>query len=260
MQLLNCLLNLVLNFLLIHSAGKTTTATLVTQELGFDAVEFNASDTRSKRLLKEEVAQLLSSTSLANFATKGAAVSRKHVLIMDEVDGMAGNEDRGGIQELIALIKNTHVPIICMCNDRNHPKIRSLVNYCYDLRFSKPKLEQIRGAMMTVCFKEGIKIPPDALTQIITAADMDVRQTLNNIAMWTIAKQSLETEEAKLNSNNAKKDTVLGPWEVVRQVFSEEEHKNMSLVDKARLFFFDYSIGPLFVQENYLKAVPQVPK
>ena len=25
-------------------------------------------------------------------------MSNKHVLIMDEVDGMAGNEDRGGIQ------------------------------------------------------------------------------------------------------------------------------------------------------------------
>lgn len=25
-------------------------------------------------------------------------VSSKHILIMDEVDGMAGNEDRGGIQ------------------------------------------------------------------------------------------------------------------------------------------------------------------
>lgn len=27
-------------------------------------------------------------------------MSSKHVLIMDEVDGMAGNEDRGGIQVL----------------------------------------------------------------------------------------------------------------------------------------------------------------
>lgn len=63
---------------------------------------------------------------------------------MDEVDGMAGNEDRGGIQELIALIKNTNVPIICMCNDRQHPKVRSLANYCFDLRFSKPRVEQIR--------------------------------------------------------------------------------------------------------------------
>lgn len=71
-------------------------------------------------------------------------MTRKHVLLMDEVDGMAGNEDRGGMQELIQLIKNSSIPIICMCNDRNHPKIRSLVNYCFDLKFSKPRVEQIR--------------------------------------------------------------------------------------------------------------------
>lgn len=71
-------------------------------------------------------------------------MSDRHVLIMDEVDGMAGNEDRGGVQELIQLIKTSKVPIICMCNDRNHPKIRSLANYCFDLRFSKPRADQIR--------------------------------------------------------------------------------------------------------------------
>lgn len=63
---------------------------------------------------------------------------------MDEVDGMAGNEDRGGMQELILLIKKTSIPVICMCNDRNHPKVRSLANYCFDLKFSKPRVEQIR--------------------------------------------------------------------------------------------------------------------
>jgi len=62
---------------------------------------------------------------------------------MDEVDGMAGNEDRGGIQELIQLIKNSRIPVICMCNDRHHPKIRSLTNYCFDLQFSRPNAKQI---------------------------------------------------------------------------------------------------------------------
>lgn len=75
---------------------------------------------------------------------KGEHVTKNHVLLMDEVDGMAGNEDRGGVQELIQLIKQSRVPIICMCNDRNHPKIRSLANYCFDLRFSKPRAEQIK--------------------------------------------------------------------------------------------------------------------
>lgn len=37
-------------------------------------------------------------------------------LVMDEVDGMSGG-DRGGMQELIALIKSTRVPIICIAND-----------------------------------------------------------------------------------------------------------------------------------------------
>jgi replication factor C subunit 1 len=62
---------------------------------------------------------------------------------MDEVDGMAGNEDRGGMQELIQLIKSCRVPVICMCNDRHHPKIRSLTNYCFDLQFSRPSIKQI---------------------------------------------------------------------------------------------------------------------
>ena len=69
---------------------------------------------------------------------------RRHCVLMDEVDGMAGNEDRGGMQELIALIKNTRIPVICMCNDRSHPKVRSLANHCFDLRFQRPRLEQIK--------------------------------------------------------------------------------------------------------------------
>lgn len=127
--------------------GKTTSATLVCKQLGFDTVEFNASDTRNKKMVHNEVAQIIKSTSLAGFFSDGSAPNRRHALLMDEVDGMSGNEDRGGIQELIAIIKTSNIPIICMCNDRQHPKIRTLANYCFDLRYSKPKLEQIR-----VCF------------------------------------------------------------------------------------------------------------
>lgn len=47
-------------------------------------------------------------------------------------------------QELISLIKNTKIPVICMCNDRNSQKIRSLANYCFDLRFQRPRVEQIK--------------------------------------------------------------------------------------------------------------------
>lgn len=48
--------------------GKTTTATLVAKELKLDVVEFNASDTRSKKLLNLEVKSLLSSNTISGFA------------------------------------------------------------------------------------------------------------------------------------------------------------------------------------------------
>ncbi|XP_047034174.1 replication factor C subunit 1 [Helicoverpa zea] len=243
--------------------GKTTTVSLVCKELGFDMVEFNASDTRNKTLIKEQIGELLTSTSLSAYAkgdTGKQAVTKKHVLVMDEVDGMAGNEDRGGLQELIALIKSSSVPIICMCNDRNSQKMRSLVNYCYDLRFSKPRVDQIKSAMLSICFKEGIKIPPDVLTQLIVSANQDVRQTLNLLSMWAVDPNRDDVDRLRKDAQTVRKDIKLGPWEAIRKVFSAEDHKKMSINDKSDLFFYDYSLAPLFVQENYLQVEPHCPK
>uniref|UniRef100_A0A1B0BP75 Replication factor C subunit 1 n=1 Tax=Glossina palpalis gambiensis TaxID=67801 RepID=A0A1B0BP75_9MUSC len=244
--------------------GKSTTANLVCKELGFDIVEFNASDTRSKRLLKEEVSELLSNKSLHGyFHGASQAMTKKHVLIMDEVDGMAGNEDRGGIQELIGLIKNSSIPIICMCNDRNHPKIRSLVNYCYDLRFNRPQLRQIKGCILSICAKEHLKLDATKIEEVITATNNDIRQSINHIALLSADKglQLPAASEAKSNVGKvAQKDLKMGPWEVVRKVFSAEEHKTMSFNDKCDLFFHDYSLAPLFVQQNYLIVNPVGPR
>ena len=62
-------------------------------------------------------------SSIFTILTKSLFYHR--LLLMDEVDGMAGNEDRGGMGELIQLIKKSKIPVICMCNDRNSPKIRN---------------------------------------------------------------------------------------------------------------------------------------
>lgn len=97
-------------------------------------------DTRNKKSMDEQIKTLLSNKSLASYVhdpTNRAEMTTKHLLIMDEVDGMSGNADRGGISELIQFIKKTHIPIICICNDRNNQKIRNLANHCFDLRFGK---------------------------------------------------------------------------------------------------------------------------
>ncbi|KAK0078187.1 hypothetical protein PV325_002848 [Microctonus aethiopoides] len=238
--------------------GKTTTTQVVCSELGYDLLEFNASDTRSKRLLKEEISSLLSNTTVKGFYSinSQSKTSSKPVLLMDEVDGMAGNEDRGGLQELISLIKSTEIPIVCICNDRNNPKMRTLSNYTFDLRFQKPRIEQIRGAMKSLCCKENITITTENLDQLIISTNQDIRQVINHLAMLVSGSQNNDEK----NDKRVNKDLKIGPWDVVRKVFSAEEHKTMSIHDKSDLFFHDYNIAGLFVQENYLTVVPKCPK
>lgn len=55
-------------------------------------------------------------------------------LIMDEVDGMSAG-DRGGVADLIQTIHKSKIPIICICNDKWHQKLKSLRNHCMALDF-----------------------------------------------------------------------------------------------------------------------------
>ncbi|XP_077534086.1 germ line transcription factor 1 isoform X2 [Haemaphysalis longicornis] len=232
--------------------GKTTTATLAAKEAGYSILEMNASDTRSKKSLKEEVAEML-----GNLTLTGAGMTSKHVLIMDEVDGMAGNQDRGGVQELIALIKTTRIPIVCICNDRSHPKMRSLVNYCFDLRFPRPQVKQIQAALMSVACKEGLTISPAVVQEIVMASNQDVRQALHNLSLWSSRTKSVNAAQVKADAGKGTKDIRLGPFDVVRKILcSSEGGASMNLNEKAALFFHDYNMVPLFVQDNYLNIQP----
>lgn len=60
--------------------------------------------------------------------------------------------------------------------------------------------------MMSICCKEGIKIPAEALTQLIVAANQDVRQTLNFLSMWSVDSNLGDTERLKKDAQRAKKD------------------------------------------------------
>lgn len=76
---------------------------LIAQELGFSFIEQNASDSRGKKSLQGGIAESLDNQSISDMFKKGCGKKtseegHKHCLIMDEVDGVAGNEDRGGIQ------------------------------------------------------------------------------------------------------------------------------------------------------------------
>ncbi|CAH8431550.1 unnamed protein product [Schistosoma turkestanicum] len=239
--------------------GKTSTAALVCKELGYTYCEFNASDCRSKRCLSEDIGQSLGLQNLSHMAFGQASKlnSGHHVLIMDEVDGMAGNEDRGGMQELINMIKITQIPIICMCNDRQAIKIRSLANYCLDLRFHRPRVEQIKAAVLSIACKENVNLPADILTNIIASSNQDIRQVINNVQMWC-SSGLIDTEGLKMDALGARKDLHLNAFDVIRKVFAPDISGSQGSVatfnESLDLFFQDYSLIPLFVEENYLNV------
>nr|CAD2173515.1 unnamed protein product [Meloidogyne enterolobii] len=232
--------------------GKTTAAELCCKELGLSIVIMNASDVRTKQQLKS-VLNNLSVTKWNNIAArtevftsskspvKSEIKNKKpfdHLLIMDEVDGMSGNADRAGMSELIQMIKRTKVPIICICNDRQSMKVRSLANYCFDLRFQRPRVEQIKGCLLSIAAKENVKLSKDVYDKIIEASSQDIRLCINTLQMVTCGQMSMDFQ---------KKDILMNIFEAARQILSADT----SLMSKSDLFFNDYSILPLFVQENY---------
>ncbi|KAF3976113.1 hypothetical protein CMV_000681 [Castanea mollissima] len=134
--------------------GKTTSAKLVSQMLDFQAIEVNASDNGGKADAKIEkgiggsnansIKELVSNEAFS--VNMDRSKHPKTVLIMDEVDGMSAG-DRGGVADLIASIKISKIPIICICNDRYSQKLKSLVNYCLLLSFRKPTNQQLLSAL-----------------------------------------------------------------------------------------------------------------
>ena len=171
--------------------GKTTTATLLGKRYGYDVLELNASDNRAAKTLHGLLSSALGSTviqldaaktseSVPSFSSPAFRPSGelKRLVIMDEVDGMSGG-DRGGNAELIKLIKTTRVPLICICNDRNDAKVRSLANSCYDVKFVRPPKEAIAARLKSIAATEGLNVELSAAEALAESCGGDIRQMLS---------------------------------------------------------------------------------
>lgn len=242
--------------------GKTTAAHLVAKLEGFDIVETNASDTRSKKLVEASTLGVLDTTSLQGyFAGQGKQVEgekKKLVLIMDEVDGMSAG-DRGGVGAVAAIVKKTRIPIILVCNERRLPKMKPFDFITYDVPFRRPTAEQIRARLSTICFREGLKIPPPVLDGLIEGTHADIRQVINMLSTAKLDQKSLNYEEGKQMSKAWEKHIILKPWDIVSKILSAQMFSPSStstLNDKIELYFNDHEFSYLMLQENYLKTKP----
>ncbi|KAI8452350.1 replication factor C subunit 1 [Phakopsora pachyrhizi] len=240
--------------------GKTTAAHLIAQVEGFEILELNASDTRSKKLLEVGYKDVTSNTSIAGFFQTSTQRSEKLVLIMDEVDGMSAG-DRGGVGALNVLIRKTQVPIIAIANDMSLPKMRPLKSTAHSIVFRRPDANTIRSRMMSIAFREGMKIPGNAIDELVAGSQSDIRLVINMLSTWKLGNQSSATktmnfDEARKLAQANEKNTIVSPWSLTSKLFAPQtwsQNSSMTLMDKCDLYFQDHDMLPLFVQDGYVK-------
>ncbi|KAH0742617.1 hypothetical protein KY290_030610, partial [Solanum tuberosum] len=242
--------------------GKTTSSKVVSQMLGFQTIEVNASDSRGKADSKIEkgisgstansIKELVSNESLS--ANIGRSHHQKTVLIMDEVDGMSAG-DRGGVADLIASIKISKIPIICICNDRYSQKLKSLVNYCLPIVFRKPTKQQMAKRLKQVANAEGIQVNEIALEELAERVGGDMRMALNQLQYMSLSKSVIQYDDIRRRLLSSSKDEDISPFKAVEKLF-DFNAKNLKIDQRIDLSMSDPDLVPLLVQENYLNYKP----
>lgn len=242
--------------------GKTTAAHLAAKLEGYDVLESNASDTRSKKLVENGVSDVMNNTSLLGyFAGDGKdvdATKKKIVLIMDEVDGMSAG-DRGGVGALAKFCKKTQVPLILICNERRLPKMKPFDHAAFDIRFNRPTVDQVRSRVMTICHREGLKLPASVVDALIEGSNKDIRQVINMISTAKLDQTSMDFDQSKAMSKAWEKHVILKPWDICQKMLAGglfTPASKSTLNDKIELYFNDHEFSYLMIQENYLRTKP----
>ncbi|KAK1754610.1 replication factor RFC1 C terminal domain-containing protein [Echria macrotheca] len=242
--------------------GKTTAAHLAAKIAGFDVLESNASDSRSKKLVENGVAEVMTNTSLLGYlAGDGKKVDsgkKNIVLIMDEVDGMSAG-DRGGVAALAKFCKKTEVPLILICNERRLPKMKPFDHVAYDIKFQRPTVDQIRSRIMTICHREGLRLPPQVINALIEGTNKDIRQIINMLSTAKLDQKTMDFDQSKAMTKAWEKHVVLKPWDICQKLIGGgmfAASSKATLNDKIELYFNDHEFSYLMIQENYLKTKP----
>jgi replication factor C subunit 1 len=244
--------------------GKTTAAHLVAKLEGYDIVESNASDTRSKKMVEQGLKGVLSTTSLLGyFSSDGKQVEaskKKLVLIMDEVDGMSAG-DRGGVGALAAICRKTQIPMILICNDRRLPKMKPFDHCTFDLQFRRPTVDNIRSRINTIAFREGLKLPAQVINALIEGSHADIRQVVNMISQAKLDQTSMDYDKGKEMSKSWEKHVILKPWDITNKILGGgmfAESSKATLNEKIELYFNDHEFSYLMLEENYLGTNPML--
>ena len=182
--------------------GKTALVNAASREFGFTIVEMNASDTRSEKAINAVAKPATSYVALDNF-TANQTHGKGNLLFLDEVDGIAGNEDRGGLGAIIKIVEEARTPVIMAANDPDVEKLRPLKKVCLLVRFHQIRIPLVIALLQKICLLEHVNAEFEALERIVQNSRGDVRSAINDLQSLSEKKHMLTLQDTvMLNSRN----------------------------------------------------------
>ena len=179
--------------------GKTSSIYALSSELGLEIVEMNASDLRNKEQINSVVGAASQQMSL---------FGKGKIILIDELDGIAGRKDYGGVAALAKLIKESAWPMIITANNPFDSKFSAIRNKSELLRFKGLDTDQVYFILKNICNKEGISYDDSALKTLARRNAGDARGAINDLEIFAVDKK-LSREDVSELSDRDKVDTML---------------------------------------------------
>lgn len=179
--------------------GKTTLAHAIAKEFS-EFIELNASDKRSQDIIMSTVGESSATSSLFGDEYK--------LIILDEVDGIHGTNDRGGVKAINQIIKTAKHPLILIANDFYSKRLTTIKTKCDVLKMARVRSPTINKLLREIAKKEGIAANPDALKEIARRANGDMRSALNTFQAIANESDVLELEDVESVNNKDTRSTI----------------------------------------------------
>lgn len=192
--------------------GKTAISHAIASEFDFELVELNASDFRTK----DSIISIL-----GNASKQASLFGNKKIIVVDEIDGISGQQDRGGVSAIIDVIKETKFPIIITANDVYSEKLKTLRTYCQLVELKGVSSAEVIKKLEDICQKEGIEYEKQALQKLATAVEGDLRAAINDLQ--TIAENRKLITEADIKLwGREKEESIFNLLKLVFKSFDSE--------------------------------------
>jgi len=173
--------------------GKTSVVHALVEEFRYRLVEMNASDARTEEAVMRLAAPSVTEDSLDRILYG----YRGNLLFLDEVDGVFGREDRGGVGAIAKIISEARSPVILAANDVQDQRLRPVVRACQTIRFYRVRVPVMIAFLKRVCRLEGVEADEDALRAIATKSEGDMRSAINDLQTLVRGRTRLMASDAK---------------------------------------------------------------